>query len=59
GAHIFNNSLAVTVAWLISRGSLPASAETFGAGSYGYLAASLLLTALLVWRLSRNFCGGK
>lgn len=60
-AHIFNNSLAVTVMWFINRGALPQSAESFGTGSAWWLSLSLVAAALLVWRMrvNRTACDGK
>lgn len=63
-AHIFNNSLAVTIYWLEARGTLPAGSDEFGAGSPIWLPVSVVLTAVIMavaarGRVNRTACDGR
>lgn len=59
-AHALNNSLVVINYWLVSRGTVNADVNTlFTGGSAGdilVMAASVAVTAVLIWYINRTSC---
>lgn len=58
-AHVFNNSMVVTILWLEARGTLPDGTDQFGATEVIPTVCSLIFSGLFMLLISRNSCAGK